>query len=67
MIISHKHRFCFVHIPKNAGSFMKTLLYKYHDDPIKFSGVNAKKKDVAHINMRFYIKEKKNNRILLFV
>jgi uncharacterized protein YfkK (UPF0435 family) len=55
MIISHKHKFCFVHIPKNGGTFIKSVLSKYHDDPITFYGVCKIKdtvKDLSHINMQ---------------
>lgn len=55
MIISHKHKFCFVHIPKNGGTFIKSALSKYHDDPVTFFGVFKLKDkiiDLSHINMR---------------
>lgn len=61
MIISHKHQFCFVHIPKNGGSFVKSIFEKYHDDPVKFYGVKKLNpigiiKDLSHINFTELIK-----------
>jgi hypothetical protein len=36
MIISHKNKFIFVHIPKCAGTSFRKNLLKYHDDPNTF-------------------------------
>ena len=56
MIISHEHKFCFIHIPKNGGTYVRSLFEKYHDDPITFYGVKLLKpkkliKDLSHINI----------------
>lgn len=55
MIISHQHKFCFVHIPKNAGTYVNVWLKEYHDHPVVFydvkrmaDGVN---KDLMHLNL----------------
>lgn len=55
MIISHKHKFCFVHIPKNAGTYVNCWLKEYHDHPFVFYDVKRMSdgvlKDLMHINL----------------
>lgn len=54
MIISHKKNFCFIHIPKNGGTYIKSILSRFHDDKITFYGVykiNERKVDLCHLNM----------------
>lgn len=36
MIISQKHKLCFLHNPKVAGTSIRTLLKEYHDYPVNF-------------------------------
>lgn len=36
MIVSHRQRFIFIHIPKCAGTSLRRALQRYHDDPENF-------------------------------
>lgn len=57
MIISKKHHFIFIHIPKNAGSYLRSFLHACHDVPFNFYGVTTFScqnieitKDLHHVN-----------------
>jgi hypothetical protein len=54
MIISHKDRFIFLHIPKCAGTSFRTSLIKYHDDPNTFyyvRNIKGKIYDLCHLTL----------------
>lgn len=71
MIISHKYKFCFVHIPKNGGSSISKMLQKYHDHDqimtgVKLIGQPPEKKDLAHMNTREFAKYFNANECLTY-
>ena len=43
MLVSHKHKFIFIHIPKTAGSTMRALLEPFADDVTNFLNDKGKK------------------------
>jgi hypothetical protein len=54
MIISKSKKLIFIHIPKNAGSFVKKYLQQIHDVNRHFYGVKKIKEkviDISHINL----------------
>lgn len=53
MIISHKHKLCFVHIPKNAGTSVRKMLLPYHEGPMLYGlkTIQSKLTDLSHINI----------------
>ena len=59
MIISTTQKFIFIHIPKNAGTFIKKHLKQYHTVPFNFKGIckvvsnEDKTKDLCHLNYPF--------------
>lgn len=56
MIVSHKHRFVFIHNPKCAGTSFRQQIVQYHDDETTFWGYEVSphlgiQLDLAHLRL----------------
>ena len=57
MIISHQRRAIFFHNPKCAGTSVRRALQPFHDDPVRFRGIQAVPflmNDMDHSHLRLW-------------